>query len=272
MHLHLIDRKTAIAAGLKRFFDGTPCSMGEIGERLTSNGRCFCEKHRKVISESAKAWHGRKAAVKLQQLEISDEMRLNLHLISRDTARRHGLKHYFTGLPCAHNRIATRLTCNRRCRCQCCRADDAARSNKNHHAKRKIKLSKMREYYATNKERENSRAKAWKDANRERIAAYQRSVSDKRSTAESMRRARKQNASPPWFGEFDLFVLEEAFSLCIERQKETGIDWHVDHMIPLQAKKACGLHVWNNIQVIPATINVRKHNRMLLTEPLEWIK
>lgn len=57
-----------------------------------------------------------------------------------------------------------------------------------------------------------------------------------------------------------------------QRQAATGIDWHADHMIPLSAKKAQGLHTWNNCQVIPQKLNNWKHNKLVLTEPLEWLK
>jgi hypothetical protein len=67
------------------------------------------------------------------------------------------------------------------------------------------------------------------------------------------------------------FVTREATDVAKRREAATGIAWHVDHMIPLQARKVCGLHVWNNLQVIPATMNVAKSNRMLLVEPFAWI-
>lgn len=44
------------------------------------------------------------------------------------------------------------------------------------------------------------------------------------------------------------------------REHITGLDWHVDHIIPLKGRKVCGLHVWNNFAVIPATLNKRKSN------------
>jgi hypothetical protein len=43
----------------------------------------------------------------------------------------------------------------------------------------------------------------------------------------------------------------------------TGIAFEVDHIVPLQAKVASGLHVPQNLQVLPALANRRKKNRWL---------
>jgi 5-methylcytosine-specific restriction endonuclease McrA len=43
--------------------------------------------------------------------------------------------------------------------------------------------------------------------------------------------------------------------------KSTGVQWHVDHIIPLQGKNVSGLHVPENLQVIQGSLNIKKGNR-----------
>ena len=61
-----------------------------------------------------------------------------------------------------------------------------------------------------------------------------------------------------WDRELTNLVTEEAGLLRKLRKDVTGVDWEMDHIVPLNGKNVCGLHVWNNIQVITAEKTDRK--------------
>lgn len=104
---------------------------------------------------------------------------------------------------------------------------------------------------------------AWQDENPAAVRAYKEKNKAHRRQL-SLRPA-------PWFGELDELVMGEARRLANAREVVTGLRWHVDHVMPLRGRSVCGLHVWNNIQVIPAVVNMRKSNNAAGTaNPLPW--
>ncbi len=72
------------------------------------------------------------------------------------------------------------------------------------------------------------------------------------------RKAVQLNATPPWA---DQQAIAKFYEKCARITAETGVEHHVDHVIPLQGKNVCGLHVHTNLQILPATENLRKSNR-----------
>lgn len=72
------------------------------------------------------------------------------------------------------------------------------------------------------------------------------------------RNAQKLKAHPKWANDF---FIEEAYRLAALRTKMLGFSWHVDHIVPLQSKLVCGMHVENNLRVIPGAENLGKGNR-----------
>lgn len=63
--------------------------------------------------------------------------------------------------------------------------------------------------------------------------------------------------------ELDELVFLEAVAVREARKKLTGQNWHIDHIVPLNHKSACGLHNAFNLQVVPASWNVKKkHTNM----------
>lgn len=114
--------------------------------------------------------------------------------------------------------------------------------------------ARLRRFYDRNDKREYERklyarnSIAWKLAH-PGVAAE--------STARRV--ARKLKAAVKWANKF--FILE-AYRLAALRTKLTGIQWHVDHFYPLQNDLVCGLHVEQNLRVIPASVNLKKNNKM----------
>jgi hypothetical protein len=74
----------------------------------------------------------------------------------------------------------------------------------------------------------------------------------------SARKATKLKATPAWA---DQEQIKRIYVACAKITKQTGIEHHVDHIIPLQGEDVCGLHVENNLAIIPAKMNLQKSNR-----------
>ena len=68
----------------------------------------------------------------------------------------------------------------------------------------------------------------------------------------------KEQRTPKWVDSEHVWLMQEAYALSVLRTQFTGIQWHVDHRIPLRGKRVSGLHVIGNLQVIPARVNLSK--------------
>lgn len=55
--------------------------------------------------------------------------------------------------------------------------------------------------------------------------------------------------------------ISDIYRRCAELTRSTGLEHHVDHVVPLRGKYVCGLHVESNLQIILARENLRKGNR-----------
>lgn len=123
-----------------------------------------------------------------------------------------------------------------------------------------VRESKNR-YYQNNKDK----IAAYREQNRSRINDRWNKRYAKNPEVyiakEAMRRARVMHASPRFDVELTKFVSVEAARLARLRKEKTGIAWHVDHVIPLRGRTVSGLHVWNNLAVIPGKLNLIKGNR-----------
>lgn len=95
---------------------------------------------------------------------------------------------------------------------------------------------------------------------REKKRIYAKNNKPQIRAIDTRRRARERGAVTHWDRELDLFVAHEAATLCKLREQWVGGKWHVDHLVPLSAKVACGLHNAYNLNVVPAKYNASKRN------------
>lgn len=142
--------------------------------------------------------------------------------------------------------------------CKRCRARESRRK---YNEKNVDKVRAM--YMAKRADRLASQA-AWKLANPEKIKQYRKTSYQRNPQAWKIaarkREFMKAQRSPSWGAELTDLVFAEAVDLRLARGLVTGIGWEIDHVIPLQGKRVSGLHVWNNLRVIPQILNRRKYN------------
>lgn len=167
-----------------------------------------------------------------------------MQLLSRQSALEQGLPRYFTGKPCLQGHVSERYTHNKTC-CAC--ANATANKSK-----------------AKNRKKYSESSGVWQRMNPEKVAEYQRARNKRFPGLRNLWTANYRNAKatrmPAWLNDGQLFEMESAYTYCAALRK-IGLDYHVDHIVPLRGKMVSGLHVPWNLQVIPGRDNMSKGNR-----------
>ena len=105
----------------------------------------------------------------------------------------------------------------------------------------------------------------WREENRDKHNASNRNWNaknqDKKTAAEGKRRAAKMQRTPSWLTPSELERIQALYSIAAMFTRETGIEHHIDHILPLQGTTVSGLHVYENLRIITATENLKKSNK-----------
>jgi 5-methylcytosine-specific restriction endonuclease McrA len=168
-------------------------------------------------------------------------------------ARQQGLPRYFTGLLCKRGHLSERYAVDGHC-VEC--------DNKRERQESQRKATTKR-YYERNKEKCMAATNRWKKSSGMAYEYTKRSRAKNPALiyfSNAKRHASKIKRTPKWLSAVDWFEIQSIYKYC-SALRSIGLDYHVDHIVPLQGEIVSGFHVPWNLQVIHAEQNLAKGNK-----------
>ena len=159
-------------------------------------------------------------------------------------ARASGAKRYFTGLPCKYGHVAERLAVNSLC-VDCMEM------------RRKANMHWFREH---DKKRQQTPERHAEKAANERKNRKKPHRQAARAAERMARIAAQLERTPPWA---DLMTIRQIYDTSHWITKVTGLEHHVDHIIPMRGKLVSGLHIAENLRVLPGPENLTKGSKFM---------
>lgn len=110
------------------------------------------------------------------------------------------------------------------------------------------------------------RVKNWQSKNSDRVnknsRKYRAENRAKRAALCRARYSKQQIATPKWLTDADWEAMEDFYKTAKDLQWLSEETLHVDHIVPLNGDAFSGLHVPWNLQILPASENIKKSNRL----------
>ena len=173
----------------------------------------------------------------------------------RQMAKLRGEKHYFTGMPCKNGHVSLRQVSNSSC--MKCNLEKTVKRESQFTEEQIEKRNKYQKSYQLNwlaiypeayKKRQKYK-KVWVKSNPDKVLANK-----------AKRRSSEIQRTPLWLNSGHWFEIDSVYKYS-SALRGIGLNYHVDHIVPLQGKMVSGLHTPWNLQVIYATENFRKGNK-----------
>lgn len=114
------------------------------------------------------------------------------------------------------------------------------------------KSLKNKKYYCKHKTKILRSNREWRNKNLAKVNLYS-----------SIRRTRKQLATPKWLTEKDFRDIYSYYFLASELNKVAPDKFCVDHIVPICGENVCGLHVPWNLQLLTISENCSKSNKFI---------
>jgi len=160
----------------------------------------------------------------------------------------------YSGKPCRNGHEGTRYVNDRRC--VACRTEEWEK-------RRALRAEYAKEWAAKNPDKKKANFANWRAKNVERdrfnSTDWQQNNRPKAIAAIAKRKAALLQRTPRWANLVEIQKFDDEAAMMTLR---TGVPHEVDHIYPLQGKTVSGLHVAENLRVIPARENRRKGNRI----------
>lgn len=168
---------------------------------------------------------------------------------TRKEALSSGAVRYFTGKPCKNGHIDERTAVKGMC-CQCQRETAAMRWRFGLSWLQQDKsraTEAVRKWTANHVAKKAKKNQDWRTSNRSEVNAHA-----------AKRRAAKLQRTPLWADKEQIgmwYSVAEVLS-------RGGVEFHVDHIVPLQGREVCGFHSHDNLQVLPWFENLHKSAKL----------
>jgi hypothetical protein len=124
--------------------------------------------------------------------------------------------------------------------------------------------NKKKEYQLLNKEKIRLRKQKHYQNNKKSIIRrsilWAKNNPGMKNATVARRHANKLKATPSWS---ESVKIKNLYQKAKWLESITGFKYHVDHIIPLNGKNVCGLHVWDNLQILEESINCSKSNKII---------
>ena len=150
-------------------------------------------------------------------------------------------------------------------RCSKCQAEDKRLWYERDPEAKKRKAAYDKQYVERDREKKNRDVNRWNAENREKRRAmsrrWKKQNKHKVNSYTKKRQAVLKQRCPPWLSKDQEKEIQNYYWLACDIEKITGETYHVDHIVPLQGKTVCGLHVPWNLQVLPSDVNEKKGNK-----------
>lgn len=137
-------------------------------------------------------------------------------------------------------------------------------AKKRYQANRTEYLRRKKEYYQENREEIRLKQKKYYAENSDKVLSsnrqWRKNNPDKARENDVRCRYRRYRAIPNWLTLYQQEQINAIYRKCRQMTLETGIQHHVDHIVPIHGVDVCGLHVPENLQILTASENCSKRN------------